>query len=62
MNFAYPTLTVSNAYNKTYTEQAASFCEENLVIGGYRLAAKLTEIYDIILANEKLLSENQEKW
>jgi hypothetical protein len=46
-------VTSSNLYNSDYEKQAIEFCEENLAIGGYRLAKKLIEIYDQILLNER---------
>ncbi|CAD8106344.1 unnamed protein product [Paramecium primaurelia] len=50
--FVYPMLQKSNTYNSDYEKQAIEFCQENLAIGGYRLASKLIEIYDQILQNE----------
>ncbi|CAD8123975.1 unnamed protein product [Paramecium sonneborni] len=57
--FVYPMLQKSNTFNSDYEIQAIEFCQENLAIGGYRLAAKLIEIYDTILQNEIRLSQVQ---
>ncbi|CAD8205631.1 unnamed protein product [Paramecium pentaurelia] len=54
--FVYPMVATSNSYNSDYEKQAIAFCEENLSIGGYRLGAKLIEIYDQIIQNEAKLS------
>ncbi|CAK64822.1 unnamed protein product (macronuclear) [Paramecium tetraurelia] len=56
IQFVYPMIAGSNNYNKDYVKQAQEFCEENLAIGGYRLAQKLIDIYDQILSNEAKLS------
>ena len=46
-------VSTSNLYNSEYEKEEIACCEENLAIGGYRLAKKLIEIYDQILVNEK---------
>ena len=42
-----------NSFDADYFLEVQRICEENIVIGGYRLASKLIEIYDIIVKNEQ---------
>ncbi|CAD8206662.1 unnamed protein product [Paramecium octaurelia] len=59
LQFVYPMIQSSNNFNKNYVEQAKQFCENNLAVGGYRLANKLIEIFDIILLNESKVKFDQ---